>query len=429
MARVKFYHDTRAVKAGKEAPLKIKITSKGVGAYIPLDIRISPAQWNEKKERIVSHPQERSLNLYIRKKLLEIEEIVRELPSAMDGKQMVERVKVLLHTDGELYLKDNLFIAIARQFAESRNAKRTKEIYKQTIKAIQNFDGMAEYKTFEEINALWLTRFDEYLQKTCPSINARGIHFRNIRAIFNYAIKDLEICNCYPFHKFKIKKAETVKRSLTIEQLRELFSGTIYEPLRHDDAMKLHRYVDMFKLSLFLCGIRPVDLAYLKKSDIINGRIEYKSRKCGTQYSIKIEPEALEIIERYPSKFEYLVDIYDHHQSEDGYKNFLKQQARALQNIGKVRTHIGRGGGQLEGLPTFPGITAYWARHTWATLAIELGFSMETVSAGLGHLHGEKVTLVYVAFRRKTVDECNRALIDYVLGKKKGKTLQNRKDK
>jgi integrase len=177
----------------------------------------------------------------------------------------------------------------------------------------------------------------------------------------------------------------------------------------------------MFKLSLFLCGIRPVDLCYLKKSDIINGRIEYKSRKCGTQYSIKLEPEALEIIERYPSKFEYLVDIFDHHQSEDGYKNFLKQQARALQNIGKVRTHIGRGGGQLEGLPTFPGITAYWARHTWATLAIELGFSMETVSAGLGHLHGEKVTLVYVAFRRKTVDECNRALIDYILGKKKGR--------
>ena len=109
MARVKFYHDTRAVKAGKEAPLKIKITSKGVGAYLPLNIRISASQWNGRRERIVSHPQEKSLNLYIRKKLLEIEEIVRELPTAMDGKQMVERVKVLLHTDGELYLKDNLF--------------------------------------------------------------------------------------------------------------------------------------------------------------------------------------------------------------------------------------------------------------------------------------------------------------------------------
>ena len=427
MARVKFYLDIRGVKAGNSAPLKIKITSKGIAGYIPLDIRLSPSQWNDRKERILAHPQEKTLNLFIRKKLIDVEEIVRELPVGMDGRQMMERVKVLLNSGSEMYQRENLFYAIGSKFSNSRNSERTMEIYNQTLKAISNFDPMVEYKTFEEINVQWLTRFDEFLQKTSPSVNARGIHFRNIRAIFNYAIKNLEITSFYPFHKFKIKKAETAKRSLTIEQVRELFSGTIYEPIRHDDAMKLHRYVDMFKLSLFLCGIRPVDLAYLKKSDIINGRIEYKSRKCGTQYSIKLEPEALEIIERYPSKFEYLVDIFDHHQSEGGYRNFLKQQARALQNIGKVRTHIGRGGGQLEGLPTFPGITAYWARHTWATLAIELGFSMETVSAGLGHLHGEKVTLVYVAFRRKTVDECNRALIDYVLGKKKGKTLQNRK--
>ena len=426
MARVKIYHDTRAVKDGKEAPLKIKVTNKGVAAYLPLEIRIPSSQWNDVKERIVGHPQEKSLNLYIRKKLIEVEEIVRELPSAMDGKQMVQRLKVLLYSDGQMYQKENLFVAIGRKFAESRNAPRTKELYELTIKAILNFDPMVEYKTFEEINTLWLNRFDEYLQKTCPSVNARGIHFRNIRAIFNYAIKDLEITSFYPFHKFKIKKQETIKRSLTIEQIRELFSGNIYETLRHDDAMKLHRYVDIWKLSLFLCGIRPIDLCYLKKSDIINGRVEYVSRKCGTRYSIKLEPEALEIIDRYSSRYEYLLDIFDHHQSVNGYKQFLKQQARAMQNIGKTRTRTGRGGGKLEGSSTYPGITAYWARHTWATLAIELGYSMETVSAGLGHLHGEQMTLVYVAFRQKSVDECNRALIDYVLGiSREEKTLRN----
>lgn len=419
MARVKFYLDIRGVKAGNSAPLKIKITSKGIAGYIPLDIRLSPSQWNDRKERILAHPQEKTLNLFIRKKLIDVEEIVRELPVGMDGRQMMERVKVLLNSGSEMYQRENLFYTIGLKFSNSRNSERTREIYNQTLKAIANFDPMVEYKTFEEINVQWLTRFDEFLQKTSPSVNARGIHFRNIRAIFNYAIKDLEITSFYPFHKFKIKKAETAKRSLTIEQVRELFSGTIYEPIRHDDAMKLHRYVDMFKLSLFLRGIRPVDLFYLKKSDVINGRIEYTSRKCGTHYSVKLEPEALEIIDRYSSKFEYLVDLFDHHQSKNGYKQFFKQQNQALQNIGKTRTHKGRGGGQLEGVSQFPGITAYWARHTWATLAIELGYSMETVSAGLGHLHGEEMTLVYVAFRQKAVDECNRALIDYVLGMSK----------
>lgn len=42
-----------------------------------------------------------------------------------------------------------------------------------------------------------------------------------IRAVFNYAI-DEEITTLYPFRKFKIKKEETRKRSLTIEQIRVL---------------------------------------------------------------------------------------------------------------------------------------------------------------------------------------------------------------
>lgn len=421
MATVKFYHDKRGIKEGKEAPLKIKITSKGVGAFLPLDVRITPNQWNDRKERIVGHPQEKSLNLFIRKRLFEVEDIVRGLPRSMNGRQMVDRVKVLLYMDSQQCLSENLFLAVARRYAESRNAKRTREIYDQTIKAMLGFDPMLEYKTFEEVSTIWLNRFDEYLQKTSPSVNARGIHFRNIRAIFNYAVKDLEITSFYPFYKFKIKKAETVKRSLTIEQVRDLFSAKVYDSVRPDDAIKLHRYIDMFKLSIFLCGIRPVDLCYLKKENVINGRIEYVSQKCGVHYSIKVEPEAWDIINQYSGRYEYLLDIYDHHQSADGYRNFLKQQARALQNIGKTRTGLGRGGGKLEGNSTFPGISAYWARHTWATLAIELGHSMETVSAGLGHLHGEQMTLVYVAFRQRSVDECNRKVMDYVLGKKKGK--------
>ena len=363
MARDKFYHDKRGVAAGKEAPLKIKIMSKGVGAFLTLDVRILPNQWNDRKERIVGHPDERSLNMFIRKRLFEVEDIVRGLPRAMNGKQMAERVRVLLDADSKSYLPENLFISVARRYAESRNAKRTQEIYNQTIKAMLAFDPMLEYKTLEEISTIWLNRFDEHLQKTSPSVNARAIHFRNIRAIFNYAIKDLEITTFYPFHKFKIKRVETIKRSLTIEQVRELFSGNIYVDMRYDDAVKLHRYVDMFKLSLFLCGIRPVDLCNLKKSNIINGRIDYVSRKCGTRYSIKLEPEALEIIDRYPSKFEYLVDIFDHHQSENGYRQFLKQLSRALQNIGKTRSHTGKGGGEYTGDSLFPGISAYWARQ------------------------------------------------------------------
>lgn len=62
-------------------------------------------------------------------------------------------------------------------------------------------------------------------------------------------------------------------------------------------------------------------------------------------------------------------------------------------------------------------ISAYWARHSWATLAIEIGGTMEMVSAGLGHSLGVPVTNIYVAFRQKQIDELARKVIDYILQK------------
>jgi site-specific recombinase XerD len=404
MTKVKFYLDSRGLGDKKPAPLKVKITSKGVGAYIPLDVRILPSQWNDGREKIVSHPQEKSLNLYIRKKLLEVEEIVRELPEGMTGKQMVERVKIMLNTDSEQYKNENLFESVYVQYTNSRRAKRTRELYEYTLKLMRDFDKSLQLKAFEEITLDWLIRFDNYLSKS-QSVNTRAIQLRNIKAVFNYAIKNLEICTCYPFHKFTIKETETPKRSLESEQLRKLFTLQLPETTKHRVDRKKQKVLDIFRLSFYLRGIRPVDLVHLKKKDVINNRVEYIARKGGSHYSIYLEPEAWAIINKYKGKGDYLLDILDNCKTDEGFRNFFGKSNKVIKEL----------------LPDFPPLSAYWARHSWATLAIELGYSMETVSMGLGHLHGEKVTLVYVAFRQKAVDECNRALIDYVLGKKKGR--------
>ena len=63
----------------------------------------------------------------------------------------------------------------------------------------------------------------------------------------------------------------------------------------------------------------------------------------------------------------------------------------------------------------FPKISAYWARHSWATIAAELEISIETISHGLGHMIGGDQTLVYVAYRQSKVDDANRRVIDYIL--------------
>jgi len=66
-----------------------------------------------------------------------------------------------------------------------------------------------------------------------------------------------------------------------------------------------------------------------------------------------------------------------------------------------------------------PPITMYWARHTWATLAHgDLGIELSTVSDALGHQPENKVTLIYIKKKDYSkVDEANRKVIDYFLGK------------
>ena len=57
----------------------------------------------------------------------------------------------------------------------------------------------------------------------------------------------------------------------------------------------------------------------------------------------------------------------------------------------------------------------YTARHTWATLAAELDIPDETISLGMGHSTGNRVTNIYINRNQKKVDEANRKVIDYLV--------------
>ena len=62
-----------------------------------------------------------------------------------------------------------------------------------------------------------------------------------------------------------------------------------------------------------------------------------------------------------------------------------------------------------------PPVSTYWARHTWASLAMELDAPIEAISAALGHSYGARVTVGYVNMSSKRVDELNRRVIDFAL--------------
>lgn len=289
------------------------------------------------------------------------------------------------------------FVKHYEQFMESKTNRGTRGVYKHTLDRIRVFDKNIDNKMFEDIDLKWLTDFEAFCAKTACK-NARNIHLRNIRAVFNNAI-DYGITTAYPFRRFKIRPEATRKRSMAVEELRRLFDYPV------EDYAEIYR--DMFRLIFMLVGINSVDLHGLK-SITRDGRIEYKRAKTGRLYSIKVEPEAMEIINKYRG-VKGLLCIADRWSDS---RNFRHQCNKALQKIGQVERK-GRGGKKTI-TAEFEGVTTYWARHTWATIAASLDIPKDTIAAALGH-GGDTVTDIYIDFDQKKVDAANRRVLDWVL--------------
>lgn len=404
MATINYYLDKRASGWEKPAPLKISIRHRSKSTFIPTGISLLPEQWDDVAHKIVNHPKAAQLNNLLNRRYCDIECEVLRLQEggafhAMSISQVREVIMNALYPQEQIDTS-RLFMSRFRRFAGLKTNPRTKEIYMATISRIEAFDRKCKHLAFEDIDRAWLNNFDAFLAKTSPSVNARSIHLRNIRAVFNDAIDD-EVTQHYPFRKYKIKRVATPKRSLSVEELRELFAYPVEE---HQE-----KYLDIFKLIFFLIGINIIDLCHLK--NINGGRVEYQRSKTHRLYSVKVEPEALEIIERNKGK-DWLINPLD---AYDNYKDYAYRLNNALQAIGEVE--IGKQGRKTI-KPLHPQLTTYWARHTWATIAASLDIPKETIAAALGH-GGNTITDIYIDFDQRKVDEANRRVIDWVLYGKK----------
>lgn len=404
MAIIKIYLDKRTIRKDGTSPLKLSIHHKGRTSLLSLNTYIPAQNWDEMSAKVIGLPNRVSLNAFLFQKRLDAENTVFRLSSsgALGSMSLTQLKEAILGKETKK-ADEHGFASTFRKFIEQKERPGTKGVYRQTLSKLYAFCPELDEISYEEITKGWLTDFDAFMARTAPSRNARNIHLRNIRAVFNYAI-DEEYTTLYPFRRFKIRAEETRKRSLSVEQLRMLRDY----PCEEHQA----KYRDIFLLMFYLLGINPVDLLQAKKSDVSEGRLEYRRAKTGKLYSVKIEPEAWEIIQRYAGEGKWLLDVADRY---GNYKDFLHRMNRELKRIGPVK-RIGRGGKKAIA-PLFPELSAYWARHSWATAAYLLDVPRETISEALGHEIGSRVTSIYIAFDRRKVDKANRRVLDYLAGR------------
>lgn len=383
MAKIYATLDTRRPAPNGECYIRICISHNGSTSSHSFGYSVQPEQW-DKKKRCVIGIGANSINRHLETTLYEMRIAMFEVQR--NGMTATELKEAIINKINPKEEEQRItFIQYFQKCTEERKGS-TKKMWTSTLNHLRQYDKNIAEVEFEDITPAWLRDFENYLSEYAPSNNGRWGHFKNIRTAFNSAIEN-ELTSNYPFKKFKIHFEETIKRSLSVDELREIaFAQDV--PKGKQEAR------DIFMLQFYLCGINIKDLMHIEQ--LYNGRIIYTRFKTGKQISIKVEPEAKAIIQKYAGA-KHIINAIER---VNAYGNYAYRINEALKYF-------------------TPTLTTYWARHTWATIASELDIPNEIIAAALGHTYGNQTTSIYIRLNQKKVDDANRRVIDYVLYDKK----------
>ena len=394
-----YYLDTRSVGKDGRCPLRLRLKKGGRYGMILTGVRIAPKDWDAANSRA----KDARLNVRLNDILNNAEDRLLQLKASDRYDDMtledlaVEISKRALPIEKVRPARDNL-IARMEAYRDRQRKAGTREVYDRTIRKLRAFDPDIDTRKFKDIDIRYLERFEDYCLQTMK-INSVSILLRNIRTVFADA-REEGITNCNPFARYHVRQEPTRKRCLSVEDLEKLASLDIPEDQE--------RYRDYFFLMVYLIGINLTDLFHAKPEDLNGGRLYYVRDKTGKPYSVKVEPDAMAIIEKYRGK-EWLLEALDNHCEFLWWRSQINKRLKALGQVTGFRGKIVKRG-------PFPGLSTYWARHTWATIAYQIGIPVDIIGQALGHSdRSHTVTFIYIKPDERKVDEANRKVIDYLM--------------
>ncbi len=374
-----FMHRSKTNKKG-EHPIYCRLTVQGHSREFSCQLWAPNNKWNPTAGKISGNNEDAQTANHslqsIRQNLLRIRADLQSLGKLITaelvvnahlGKSVTQYSLIQLH---EYHNEQHVKKLIGKDYAEGTYAR-----YKTSLDHVTRFITH-KYKTSDilihDVNNAFAAAYEFYLKtvRNC-STNTTSKYIKNLKTVINFAVSRGYIPN-NPIQSYKAKLQRIEKEFLTEKEIQSI-------ALKKFDNDRLDEARDVF---IFCCytGLSYSDSAKLDKNNIVIGlngqkQIHIKRTKTDVTANIPLLPKALDIIKKYKDH-EYCSYTGKLLPTKSNQKQnaYLKEIATLTKCTKNLTTHT--------------------ARHTFATLMLTKGVSIETVSSMLGHTN-IKTTQIY----------------------------------
>jgi integrase len=387
--------------ANGEHPTVLRITKDRASKIISLGINCSKAHWKSGeitkkhpnasvKNRIILKKKEEALKIIDEFNLEGIDFTLNQFESKFRGKKF-SKVTV-----SEFWIEKVSDLNIA---GRTGNARAYKDVYNSFFKFNKN-----KNLVFREITPTLLDKYETYLRSNKNTDGGIGLKMRELRALFNDAIKKGVVDEkYYPFKVYKVSKlkGKGIKKALTRDKVK------LMEALNTDKNPHLIDAKNYMLFSYYMGGMNFIDVMKLKWENIQGDRILYIRSKTKGRFSVKMLAPVRKVIDYYKSQnraTDYVFPI------------LLRDNLTPMQVENRKHKTLSKFNQQLKEIAKIQGVeqnvTSYVIRHSFATNLKFAGISTDLIGESMGH-HDVSVTKAYLKeFDDEVIDNAMNKLLE-----------------
>jgi len=279
------------------------------------------------------------------------------------------------------------------------NARAYKDVYNSFFKFHIN-----KNLVFREITPALLDKYETFLRSNNNTDGGIGVKMRELRALFNDAIKKGVVDEkYYPFKIYKVSKlkGKGLKKALTRDEMR------LMEAFDTDLNPHLIDTKNYMLFSYYMGGMNFVDMMKLKWENVQGDRVLYIRSKTKGRFSVKMLKPVKKVIAYYKTQnrpTSYVFPI------------LLKENLTPMQIEYRKHKTLTKFNKQLKEIAKISGVeqnvTSYVIRHSFATNLKFAGISTDIIGESMGH-HDVSVTQAYLKeFESDIIDDAMKKLLE-----------------